>query len=406
MLAHAVASSPYYREALGPRALSADVRLDELPVLSKTTLMEQWDRIVTDPRLRLDAVTAHLSGPAVGDRFAGGYRVFATSGSTGEPGVFVYAEDEWRWWIAHHLRVFARVGLRSDLRLAAIGAPSPVHLSRQLFDAFRTEAPRLSVATPLGEATSALDAYEPEALIGYPSILAMLADEQLGARLQIAPRLVGGGGEVLTEEMRQRIEAAWGVTPFEVYATTEVPLIAISGSDRLGLRTSDDLVIVEVVDADGHAVPPGVPGDLLLVTSLVNRAQPLIRYAISDVVTLAADDDPAGMPFQRIAGIEGRTDDIISLPGRDGHVVTVHPQRLRAPFVILAAVRQYQVFHDERGLEVRIVLQADAPRDTVERVRLDLGAAIEATGAIAPPVSSASSTASSASAVTPRSSSS
>ena len=45
------------------------------------------------------------------------------------------------------------------------------------------------------------------------------------------------------------------------------------------------------------------------------------------------------------------------------------------------------VVHDERGLEVRIVLQADAPRDTVERVRLDLGAAIEATGAIAPPVS-------------------
>ena len=55
VLAHAISASPYYREALGD---DPDVPLGDLPVLSKATLMEQFDRIVTTPELRLEAVDA------------------------------------------------------------------------------------------------------------------------------------------------------------------------------------------------------------------------------------------------------------------------------------------------------------------------------------------------------------
>src|SRR5262249_13451739 len=51
LLAHAVAHSPYYRDTLGPDAVDAE--LEELPTLPKPRLMEQFDRVVTDPRLRL-----------------------------------------------------------------------------------------------------------------------------------------------------------------------------------------------------------------------------------------------------------------------------------------------------------------------------------------------------------------
>ena len=60
LLAHAVAHSPYYREALGPDAARAE--LDELPTLPKALLMEQFDRIVTDPALRVDDLRAFLGG--------------------------------------------------------------------------------------------------------------------------------------------------------------------------------------------------------------------------------------------------------------------------------------------------------------------------------------------------------
>src|SRR5262249_23559605 len=49
---YALSNSPYYREALGPAA-RGEINLSEFPVLSKSTLIAEFDRIVTDPRLRL-----------------------------------------------------------------------------------------------------------------------------------------------------------------------------------------------------------------------------------------------------------------------------------------------------------------------------------------------------------------
>ena len=61
-------------------------------------------------------------------------------------------------------------------------------------------------------------------------------------------------------------------------------------------------------------VAPGVPGHRVLVTSLVNRALPLIRYELADAVTLAPGPDPAGRPYQRIMRVDGRNDDILRFP--------------------------------------------------------------------------------------------
>jgi hypothetical protein len=62
LIAHAVAASPYYRAVLGPDAASGEVPLEELPTLPKATLMDNLDRIVTDPRLRRADLQAHLAG--------------------------------------------------------------------------------------------------------------------------------------------------------------------------------------------------------------------------------------------------------------------------------------------------------------------------------------------------------
>jgi len=58
LISHAVSSSPYYRDVLGADA--AERPLAELPTLPKATLMEEFDRVVTDPQLRLSDLRAHL----------------------------------------------------------------------------------------------------------------------------------------------------------------------------------------------------------------------------------------------------------------------------------------------------------------------------------------------------------
>jgi len=124
----------------------------------------------------------------------------------------------------------------------------------------------------------------------------------------------------------------------------------------------------------------------VLVTNLAKRTQPLIRYEISDSVTLAAGANPAGLPYRCLAGIDGRSDDILQFPGRAGGSVRVHPYRLRAPFAGLPEVRQYQIVRTARGLDVRVVAQASAALDMPERVRAAVEEALENAGAAPTPV--------------------
>ena len=204
-------------------------------MLSKETLVDQFDRIVTEPDVKLAALEAHLRGPDPEGLYAGRFRAFSTSGTSGLRALIVYREDEFRFWAAVSLRLFARIGITPETRLAAIGAPSPLHITRQLFAAFRSGrsgAPRLSVLTPLDELVAALNDYRPEAVVGYASIAALLAQERLEGRLRIAPRVVAVSSEVLTDEARGWIRGAWAVDPTEVYASTEILYLASSTPPR------------------------------------------------------------------------------------------------------------------------------------------------------------------------------
>src|SRR5262249_15199090 len=74
-----------------------------------------------------------------------------------------------------------------------------------------------------------------------------------------APRVATTRSEVRPPEMEQRIAAAWGVAPFNVYASTETGLIAVDCDRHAGLHVFEDYVLLEAVDADGRPVPDGEP---------------------------------------------------------------------------------------------------------------------------------------------------
>jgi hypothetical protein len=219
LLSQAVASSPYYREALGPGAGAGEIRLEDLPTLAKATLMGEFDRIVTDPRLRRAGLERHVKGPAAAEPLLGEYRVFSTSGTTGRHGLIVYSGDELAAGVAVSLRTLRRIGVTPAMRLVAIGAPSALHWTRQLFAAFRSgraRSPDLAVTTPLPEMVEALDAYRPDVIVTYPTVAGMLAEEQLEGRLRIEPSIVALGSEVLTDDVMRRIHDAWSILPFSI----------------------------------------------------------------------------------------------------------------------------------------------------------------------------------------------
>lgn len=390
LLRHAVAASPYYRRVLGPDAAHAP--LAQLPTLSKATLMAHFDEIVTDPRLHRSRLEEHLSGPRAGE-LLDGYRVLCTAGSTGRSGIFVYSAEEFAPGVAAMLRTMTLFGVTPAMRVGGMGAAHPVHISRHLIAGVAgasagppSSAPRTSAADPLPKLVEAFNTSQPDVLVGYPSMHSLLAEEQLAGRLHITPRVVVYSGEVITEDMRARISAAWGLAPHGLYSSTEVAMIASSCPAQVGLHLWEDLVLVEVVDERDQPVPPGVPGHKILITNLLTRTQPLIRYEISDSVTLAEGPNPTGWPFRRITAVEGRSDDILDLPAAGGGTVAVHPLHLRAPFTGFPEVVQYQVVHDDHGLRVSIVLRPGAAADTPQRIHSALASRLRTAGALPPPI--------------------
>jgi phenylacetate-CoA ligase len=379
----AVARSPFYQRlhrGLETRPLA------ELPVVTKAMLMEHFDELVVDPQVHRAGVEAHLAGLTLGDaRYLDRYWVVSTSGTSGRRGLFLADEEEWTTILASYARANDWAGLKAGLahrlKVAVVSSRVPWHQSARVGKTL--ESPivrtlRLDATTPLEEITAALDAFAPESLVGYASMCRVLAEEQLAGRLHIAPRAVMSASEVLTDESRRHIADAFGAPPFNVYAATETAGIA-SDCARHRMHLYEDLVLVEAVDEKDRPVPKGTFGARLLVTVLFSRTQPLIRYEMTDRVALAAPGEPCpcGRRFAILAGIEGRTEDVLELPGDRG-TVRVHPNVFHRVLEPVPAAG-WQVVQEPGRL--RILLESAGPDVDPIRLAAALGAAVVEAGA-------------------------
>ena len=350
---HAVAGSALYRERYAGLDVSGPVDLEALSPVRKDELMERFDDWVCDPALRRDALERHLGALAGDALFLDRYRVMATGGTTGRRGLFVFDRAEWVEVCATMLRGLKSHGVTPRLprrRIATVLAPNAAHMTWRVsasMDFGLHRSLRLSVTEPVAELVRALNAYRPDYLGSYPSMAAVLADEQLEGRLRIAPGIVSTSSEVCTPEMRARIRLAWGVEPHEIYGATD-GLWGFTCPEEHAMHFAEDGTIVEVEK------------DRILITNLFMRTQPVIRYEITDLVRVSDEPCPCGRPSRRVLAIEGRSDDILHLGG-----VALHPIHLRSPMARLEQVRQYQIVHRADGLHVRVVPRSANAADAV-----------------------------------------
>jgi len=359
--------------------------------MDKKTLMEHFDRIVTDPRLHLSQLQEHLAQLSGDEYYLGEYRVLTTAGSSGQKGVFVYSRSEWSTLQAAGIRIGALTGvvpftLRRP-RSVTVGAASPLHLSRRLAISLDTglyHVKLLPATIPIEDLVQQLNTFQPHFLEGYPSMLALLVAEQLQGCLHISPRIICTSGEALTKELRQRLRAVWRCSVFDVYGTTE-GLFAAECSFGGGMHLFEDLGLVEVVDERNCPVPDGTPGHKILFTSLFSFTQPVIRYEISDMVALDPEPCPCGRPLRRISSINGRSDDILYLRGQAGGQVAVHPIHFWDVLESCGDIRQYQVVHEPDGIHLRLVFQ-EGKEGMASSVRELLAQQLHTLGVYCPPI--------------------
>ena len=317
--------------------------------------MDSFDELVTDPRLRLDDLLEHLDRIERDELYLGEYRVMASSGSSGHKAVFVYDRAAWRGPLTMFLRRSDWTGAKPRLprlRLVMIGGAAATHMSRRGAESLDVGIHRilgLGVTQPVPELVARLNDFQPHHLNGYPSILGRLAEEQLAGRLRLRLEALFTSSEPLTPTIRVRLQEAFGVRPFNFYATTE----GLYGHDcpEGSMHLFDDMCIVENMDEDNRPVPAGEVGARLLVTNLFNHVQPLIRFEVSDLVAFDPEPCPCGRTLARVRSLEGRAEEVLELGG-----VTVHPMQ----FALVTAdpdVREFQVVQERDALRLRVALR-------------------------------------------------
>jgi phenylacetate-CoA ligase len=357
----AVERSSWHRTRLAGVNLETldEETLRELPVMSKQDLMANFDAIVTDPAVRLADVNAHISSLHGDAYFRDELHAVASGGSSGVRGVFAWG---WDAWATVQLTVLRRSLLDrlNDPALASrppvamiVAAENATHFTSAVSETFATgavETHRFRIGAPLEQVVAGLNEVAGDTLATYPSMLARLVGEARAGRLTIEPRRIVTMAEPLLPETREAAEATWQAPLANMWGTSEGGVNAIGCFKASGMHLSDDLLIIEPVDERGDPVPAGVRSHGIYLTNLFNPLMPLIRYEITDEITL--DDEPCacGSIHRRIHDIQGRNDD--SFHYRRG--VSIHPHLFRSILTRQSAITEYQIKQTPTGAQITI----------------------------------------------------
>jgi len=361
LLAHAARAVPFYRERLAGIAPSPPGTLTleawrAIPVLERRDVQDRaWDLV------------ARSLPKGHGRRVS-----YVTSGSMGRPIQVQGSAVSHVFRRALKLRGNYWHGRDFTGALAAIQRLSPA--IRRLMAAPGSLAwaaghetgPMLhrDIAGPLDDHLDWLAARAPDYLLTYPTFareLALRAAER-GLRL---PRLreVDTMGEAMSPTVRPAVDRAWGVPVIDLYAAQEVGPIAIQCPAGEHYHVQAEALLVEVIDGDGHPVPPGREGRVI-VTPLHNFAMPLIRYALGDHA-VPGDTCACGRGLPVLDRILGRTRNMVVLPSGERTWARISG----AALIEIAPLRQIQMVQRVRDA-VDVKLVATRPLDAAEETAL------------------------------------
>jgi len=314
--------------------LSAHERLARVPVITRRELMRHFDAWVTDPALARPALEAFVQARSRrGAPLLGRYHVWESSGSSGEPAIYV--QDARALAVADAIEA-ARGPLtrwRPGARIALVAATEGHYAGVVAFERLRAINPWLASALrsfsflqPLPQLVHELQAFAPDVLASYPSMAWVLAQEQAAGRLRLALDALATGGETLTPATRRELGRVFGAPVHDSYGASECFFIA-SPCRAGALHLNADWAVLEPVDAQGRPVPEGTVGHTTLLTNLANQVQPIVRYDLGDRVRFVPGRCTCGGALPRIE-VEGRADDVLSLLDDSGHAVHLAPLAL------------------------------------------------------------------------------
>ena len=300
--------SSFYRERLaqagvGPDDLKSLDDVRRLPITTKDDLRARGRDMLTLPLKNM-------------------VRLHASSGTTGQATVIYYTREDVEEWANLVARCLYMTGLRP-------GDVFQNMMGYGLFTGglgFHYGAERVGALTiPIGAGNSrrqvqVMRDHATTAVHIIPSYALYLLNTfaEMGVDPRDLPlRLAFIGAEPHSEDMRRRIEAAYGLKAFNSYGLSEMngPGVAFECPEQNGMHIWEDAFLLEVLDPVSlEPVAPGTVGELVF-TNLSREGMPLIRYRTRDLASVDDSPCPCGRAHRRLSRIQGRSDDMIIIKG-------------------------------------------------------------------------------------------
>lgn len=369
---------PFYQRLWGARGIEpGDIRsLDDLP------------RLPTYDKADLMAsIAAH---PPLGDfhGLEGGLGrspliMHTTSGTTGKPQVLLFGPRGRETGNLLIARMAHWMGLADGDVVHSVYGHGMINGGHYVREAFTRHTNALFLSAGTGAETRSpaqvrlMAEFGATVAVGFIDYIRTLAEvaraEGLEPGEDIRLRLIIGH---LGTEDRRAVEAAWGgARAFDWYGVGDTGCIAAEGPERDGLYVWEDAQWLEICDVeDGTPLPSGARGDMVITTLYKSDVAPCIRFNTHDISALSPGGNPHGLPFRRIQGFMGRSDNMVKLRG-----INVFPHAISALIEGETALTGEFICH-VRGQQMTVTLEHKAPAHgdmTALAARLRAGLGVE-----------------------------
>ena len=288
-------------------------------------------------------------------------RIHASSGTTGQPTVVGYTQNDLDVWGSVVARSLRASGLKpGDMLHNAYGYGL---FTGGLGINLGADALGLSTVPISGGMTPRqvrlINDFKPNGITVTPSYALSILDEFAAQGLD--PRdcsLDVGifGAEPWTNAMRHEIEQAFDMHAVDIYGLSEIMGPGVANEcveTKDGLHIWEDHFYPEIINPEtGELVEDGEQGELVF-TSLTKEAFPIIRYRTRDLTRLL---EGTARSMRRMEKVTGRSDDMIILRG-----VNVFPTQIEEALMAtpgLAPHFQIELSKPDRMDQMRIVTEA------------------------------------------------
>jgi phenylacetate-CoA ligase len=302
-------------------------------------------------------------------------RYHASSGTTGKPTVVGYTKNDIEVWTEVIARLATMAGVTAE-------DTAQITFGFGLFTgAFGLQQglERIGVGViPMSSGNTQkqimiMQDFQTTTLIGTPSYALHLAetayDIGIDPKKDLFLKYGLFGGEGSTEEMRNKLNEAWGIFATENYGMSELigPGVAGECQALTGMHICEDHFIAEIIDPETlEVLPEGSVGELI-ITPISKEALPLIRYRTKDITRLDSSPCSCGRTTTRIAKLSGRTDDMLIIGG-----VNVFPSQIEGILLGIEGIgSNYQIRVLKKGYLDKIEIDVEvANSDLLDSVTL------------------------------------